>query len=279
MGCQDKKVDIFIVGFAKSGTTTLGHQLSQHSEIHIPDFEPHFFYSPPNFAKGYDYYLKSLCKGANGKTFIGEKTPEYVHRQEAIDEIKKNFPNAKIIFILREPASRAFSEYLHQFKYGREKQSFSKVVKYSLDGVGKPPFRPVIERSNYVDYLKPWYSTFSPEQLFLLTFEEYKSNPQPSLEKIFNFLGVNPSDYVFDNTIKNKTIVPKFPKLVDNVKKVVGEKVFYGIITPTFRNVGVLKQTIKPKPKDMERLKEYYSPKVKELETFLNRKFPEWGYK
>lgn len=127
--------NFLIIGAAKSGTTSLYHYLKQHPEIYLsPVKEPKFFcfyqekldWQGPgdqkailNYVTDIDQYF-SLFEGVRNETAIGEATPWYIYSESAVKKIKAFIPDAKLIAILRDPAERAYSHFLHLLREGRE---------------------------------------------------------------------------------------------------------------------------------------------------------------
>jgi Sulfotransferase family len=130
--------NFFIVGAAKCGTTSLAHYLSLHPQVHMSALkEPRYFafepssslaFCGPGDAEGYADTITDLARytelfqqGA-GKFARGEASVAYMYEPGAAQRIRAMVPEAKLIVILREPAKRAFSNYLHLRRDGREDQ-------------------------------------------------------------------------------------------------------------------------------------------------------------
>ena len=101
----------FIIIGAQAGTNSFFNLLTNHPDIFIKGGETHFFDKPKN--KKFDHstisnYEKSF---KTNKTCVGEKTPSYYYLLFAIDRIHNHYPDIKLILILREPISRAFSQF------------------------------------------------------------------------------------------------------------------------------------------------------------------------
>jgi hypothetical protein len=113
-----------------------------------------------------------------------------------LSEIAQQQPNAKLIIILRNPVQRAFSAYGYFRKMLRETRPVHEalmykpkdVVPYSLDNNDFT----YIEHGFYYSQIKNCLKYFKKEQLLIVEFEELR-NPKDLLQKIFNFLKVDPS--------------------------------------------------------------------------------------
>src|SRR5438876_10601316 len=116
---QTRKPYFFIVGHAKSGTTALYEMLRDHPQIYTPELkEPWFFATdmrvrfqpsiggrPPQTL---EEYLRLFREAKPGQR-IGEASSSYLWSRTAASGIAQLSPDARIIAILREPASFLYS--------------------------------------------------------------------------------------------------------------------------------------------------------------------------
>ena len=116
--------NFIIAGAEKSGTSSLSFYISEHPDIYIPKIkELHFFDNSDNYSKGFGWYEKQFS-GWSGEKAVGECTPFYMFDYSCAEKIKMQFPDIKVLFILRNPADRAYSNYWHQVRGGKEFRSF-----------------------------------------------------------------------------------------------------------------------------------------------------------
>jgi|UniRef100_A0A6C0CVL6 hypothetical protein len=103
---MNNKIDYLCIGVAKAGTTSIINYLNLNPDIFCKEGETHFFddKNDNNITK----YEKSFV---SNKKIKGEKSPSYCYLRYAIDKIYKYNPNMKLIILLREPISRAYSQY------------------------------------------------------------------------------------------------------------------------------------------------------------------------
>jgi hypothetical protein len=189
---MSKKVTYLCIGVQKGGTSSLRNYMNQHPEIYMLEKEGHFFDSlEPNSKNIIEYEKRFL---ANGKTIIGEKTPSYSYLPYAIDRIVKYNPNMKLIIILREPVSRAYSQF---------NMKFSNRLRYFLPDILKEKDvklqdirandgeRYIIVRGFYDEQLEYIYSKFDRSQIYVGISEEIKQNKNVEYNNMFKFLGAN----------------------------------------------------------------------------------------
>ena len=194
--------NLFVVGAAKAGTTSLAHYLQQHPDIYVsPLKEPHFFsqIAPTQDLKAFfpsvsneTDYLK-LFKNARQETVRCEASTSYLWDDRTPERIHARVPDAKIIILLREPVGRAYSHYLNDVREGTEKRPFFEAVveDYEQQDKGWGVSHLYTELGFYGKQVERYLSTFSPDNVYIEFFETFISNPVPALEAIFTFLGVD----------------------------------------------------------------------------------------
>jgi hypothetical protein len=195
--------NLFIVGAAKAGTTSLYHYLAWHPEIFMsPMKEPHFFsriepspeldaFFPRVTDEG--AYL-GLFAGAHDEKVRGEASTSYLSHPWVADEIQERRSDAKIVIMLRDPVDRAYSHYWNDVREGIEKRSFAAAVAEELEG---PPAGWGVS-SLYVDcgfYAAPFerYLDRFDGNVLVLFFEEFVVDVARALEQVFQFLEVDPA--------------------------------------------------------------------------------------
>ena len=190
----------------KSGTTTLCHWLDQHSDIFMSDpKEPNFFCRPDIYARGFEWY-ETLFQNAQGETAIGEGSTSYTkaHIFDGVPQrIARHLPNARLIYIVRHPLERIESHWMFNVIHYDLRQSFSKALR------DKHSKQIMINTSKYWWQISKFREHFSDEQILVLFFEEMKQNPDATLRRCFDFLGVSTQDYSV-NTDQKRNVTPEF---------------------------------------------------------------------
>ena len=207
---RERQVNFFILGFAKTATTSLYEYLIQHPQI-LPPYrkEPHFFSQHPHY--GMDWYLSQFPslpapQSVTQKYITGEGSINYIENRQAPARILKTFPQAKFFIVLREPVARTLSDYNMWLRDGRENRSLEQVVEYELSKLsnctpaqletGKhwyPPNRQgfissYLLRSLYLYHIKRWMQVFPREQFFILETQQLAKTPQQTMSQVFDFL-------------------------------------------------------------------------------------------
>lgn len=106
-----------IAGVQKAGTTALSAMLCTHPNISFSKKkEVHFFDNLKRYNLGISEYLHNFhewdTSGKGGSLPVyGESTPYYLASRDACRRISETIPDVKLVVLLREPVSRAYSEY------------------------------------------------------------------------------------------------------------------------------------------------------------------------
>ncbi|MEO0531457.1 MAG: sulfotransferase, partial [Planctomycetota bacterium] len=137
--------DFFLIGAAKSGTTSLANYLDSHPDVYLcKPKEPNFFAFPPNVEPScqgpapaevlFDKLLRysvtvpaeydRLFKPATTGQQTGDASVRYLYEPSAAERIANHAPNAKAIAILREPVARMYSHYHMNVRNGFEPLTF-----------------------------------------------------------------------------------------------------------------------------------------------------------
>lgn len=228
--------DFFIGGVQKGGTTSLYAALVQHPQIIRAKFKEVFYYgNSDNYEKGLGHYKQffatsfhknSLERKLGKRALTLDATTNIFESREAPGRILNDNPKAKIIFILRNPAERAFSQYKMSKKKGWEKATFEQALELEeariADGLKRAndfhghnyAFQRLgyKSRGQYVNYMKNWFAEFPKENILVLNSECFFQNPSAAFENICDFLEID-----------NKVNV-KFDKLNEGSKGQMEEK-------------------------------------------------------
>ena len=119
--------------------------------------------------------------------------------------MREILPDVKLIVILRDPVDRAYSHYHHSLRHNHETLSFEKAIKLEEERLAGERERPIedpyvishyrahsyLTRGMYADQLENWFRHYNRKQFLILTTDDFRKNPQQTLDQIFDFLGVS----------------------------------------------------------------------------------------
>ena len=176
-----------IVGSAKSGTTSLHALLGQHPGIHASTpKETNFFSYDEVHARGWQWY-ESCFAGLKDGQVAGEGSPTYSDRTSyprTAERMAAALPNAKLIYIVRDPVERLASHWRMLTRDDADTPSFKKALKS-----GK--LRPFLaERSSYWFQISAFRDRYPDSQILVVFFEDFKQDPCRELNRCAAFVGV-----------------------------------------------------------------------------------------
>lgn len=124
MPSNDNRPNLFILGAAKAGTTTLYHLLDQHPDVYMSfDKEPAYFCDDEYYARGDDWYLETFFQKAANFAIRGEATSRYLYFGKKVASRIHRFTQStppKFIVIFRDPAQLVHSFYWNSVREGHE---------------------------------------------------------------------------------------------------------------------------------------------------------------
>jgi sulfotransferase family protein len=199
---QRRVPDFFIVGHHKSGTTALYEMLKRHPQIYMPDLkEPRFFGSDlralvkhaPSSGRPetFDEYL-ALFENATPAQRVGEASPSYLRSYTAAGEIAEVQPEARIIAILREPASfvRSLHFQLVQERVERETDLRKAFAREEIVRGGQRVLR-YSDHVHYADQLRRYHEAFSRERVLVLIYDDFRRDNEATVRRVLRFLDVD----------------------------------------------------------------------------------------
>jgi hypothetical protein len=227
--------DFFIVGHPKCGTTALYEILRRHPQIYMPVKEPSFFGPElPGMAQGPDAERERLEKylelfdAAAPEQRIGEATPSYLKSVTAASRIAEVQPDARIIAILREPASFVRSLHLEFVQSHMEPEKDLRKA-LALEGARRqgrqlpagflPQTFLYTERIHYVEQLQRYHAVFAPSQVLVLIYDDFRSDNELTVRRVLRFLEVDDGSSI--ETIEaNRTVRLRSRRINDLLRAV-----------------------------------------------------------
>ncbi|MDA3952305.1 MAG: sulfotransferase [Bacteroidales bacterium] len=306
------KPDFFIVGAAKSGTTSLYNYLVQHPEVYFsPIKEPNYFsndidvskfsflYKQNTFLDTEKYFSNKVLQNLS-ITFVrnikhyerlfelggkfktrGESSTSYLYSKTAAQNIYDYNPQSKIIVVLRNPIERAFSHYKMALRSGHTKLKFKEAVEKDLMAKDKAwgVSALYIELGLYYDQLMRYYSIFPTDQIKVFLFKDLKNSTNKVLKECFEFLEVNNIN-IEDKTIYNFAKSPQNLWLNYFFTRM-GLKNFLKRIAPESIINIIKKSFLRPdrnilSENDFKFLLNIYEEDIKKTASLLNQDLSNW---
>jgi hypothetical protein len=192
--------NLFVVGVARGGTSSLAYYLGQHPDIYMSSVKEPYFFSRAymrhlHFPKNEDAYL-DLFEEAESARWRGEASSAYFWDEESGPWIKRASPEARIVISLRDPVARAYSGYWHAVRLAGEGRPFLEVIRSELDAAPEDERGPGVHApghvgaGHYADGVERYVRLFG-DNLHILFFDELVADPRNEVRKIFDFLDID----------------------------------------------------------------------------------------
>ena len=196
----DEIVAFVVAGTQKGGTSALATYMIEHPEICMPTQvkEVHFFDTEENFATPSVDYARyhGHYQRQPGHRILGDPTPIYMYWEPAPLRIWQYNPAMKFIVLLRNPGTRAYSQWNMGVKKGREALSFEDAIRAERDRLREGPMQhrhfSYVDRGMYSTQLRRIWKHFPIERTLVFRSEKFRADPAPALNRIADFLGVGP---------------------------------------------------------------------------------------
>ncbi|MFY9141765.1 MAG: sulfotransferase domain-containing protein [Sulfuricurvum sp.] len=220
---KQNKPSFLIIGAQKAGTSSLHHYLSQIPTLHGSEKkELHFFDFMHLTHHNNDWYESHFA--GNKHDIYFESTPSYSYLPNTAERIYKYNPKMKLIFILREPISRAYSAW-NMYKQAFESNdwlamltknttekdknnklidllfmnrsyfpSFEEYIRIESDIIKKNPeyFEPsFLRRGIYINQLEEYEKYFDKKNILIIGNKDLSEKPLGVLKNILNFLNID----------------------------------------------------------------------------------------
>jgi hypothetical protein len=187
MNASDEPRYFFIIGAMKAGTTSLFKYLAGHPQL-CPSKrkEPKVFRDPGDPAEQYAT-LQALFDRRNGERWCFEGSTAYTKfpRFKGVPKrIQQLVPDARFIYLVRNPVERTWSQYVHNLAHGRETRSFASALE------AKPQY---LNFSRYHLQLQEYHAVFPKDRVLIQVFEEMIADPAVVVRSVCEFLGVDTS--------------------------------------------------------------------------------------
>jgi hypothetical protein len=237
--------NFFVVGAMKGGTTALSDALAAHPDVYCtpikePSYfagdltctpqaqhhrthvlDPEAFVSAPMRSRASGAWVNSLATyqalfhDHRGERAIGDCSATYLYSRVAARAIREAVPAARIVISLRNPVTRAFSEYLHNRVKGWEKPPFRSAVERELASraSGHMPvmgIEPVyVSAGLYAEQVQRFLECFPREQVLILFQEDTKKDFAGTMRQICRHIGVDPAVAPQEPVISNSAKRPR----------------------------------------------------------------------
>ncbi len=273
--------NVVIIGAPKCGTTSLHYYLNLHPQVIMSrQKELNFFIEEKNWKKGIKWYRKQF----NGEADVfGEASPLYsncIQYKKVPQKMQRLIPDARLIYVLRDPIQRILSHYTHAYARGLEKRSLQEAL-HPLDDSN-----PYLAFSKYALQLDAYMFYFPINRILILTAEELLKKRDLVMKSVFEFIGVNgqfssPSFQRLKNTVQEINYQSRFAqrlaKLMENdliriIPETMRGRLAKSAFSPFKRRIS--KPNLDRDSRD--KIKKYIMLDLQRLMEITQRRFEEW---
>jgi len=202
-----------MIGAQRCGTTSLQQYLDAHPLVSSARFTKGTHFFDRDYPRGVDWYRSHFPTSTaqnlrriqrHGLPMLtGESCSYYIFHPLALERIAETLPRARIIVMLRDPVSRAYSQYNHEVARGFETLSFEEALEREAERLAGEAERMVADpgydshsyrhhsyalRGHYVDQLQRLYSLFPEDQVLLLESGRLFADPDTAFGRVLAFL-------------------------------------------------------------------------------------------
>ncbi|MEM9214568.1 MAG: sulfotransferase [Cyanobacteria bacterium P01_F01_bin.150] len=299
--------NFLIIGVQKAGTSSIYEYLKQHPDVYMSPLKETNFLSrdwsleEPDKQKQRNERLRNqgrrecidsiekyreLFDGVTTETAIGEASPNYLFRPQAIAQIKKYVPEAKLIAILRNPVERAYSDYLMHMREEIQGKPLSEQIACYHQHQSF-----TILKGFYSQQLRLYWQQFDSRKIKVYLYDDLCADPIRMIQDMYDFIGVDSSFQVDISQRKQVAKVPKnrwFNQLLRTqnpirttaaaaLKQLLPEITRQQIRTQLINwNSQDKRQVSLLTTGDRQQLLEIYRNDIQELQDLINRDLSQW---
>jgi hypothetical protein len=179
--------NLIVIGAAKAGTTSLHSYLGLHPDITMSVDKEMRYFTDPDCRSWLGKYQASF---AGGTRYRGESTPQYTrwpHLPGVVDRMADLVPDARLIYLLRDPVQRVLAEYVEEATWGVMPRP---VEDYLHDA--EASYNRLLAPSRYALQLREFRRRFDADRIRVVDLDDLARRPSETLAGIFDFLALPP---------------------------------------------------------------------------------------
>ncbi len=177
--------NLIVIGAQKCGTSGLHYYLSLHPEVSMSSpKELNFFIAERNYPRGLEWYSRHFDPNAKCR---GDASPNYTAYPQHLgvpERMAAAVPEARLVYIVRDPIDRITAHWVHNYAKRREKGDLSATLLHQNTSY--------ISRSKYFMQLQRFLQFYDAEQILVLDQQDLREDRAETLRGLFEFVGVDP---------------------------------------------------------------------------------------
>jgi len=272
----------FLVGAPKAGTTSLFRYLGNHPEVGTSAIKEPCFFAPEvpvdpatdATRRDWETYL-SLFAHTEGRRAIGEGSVAYLGSLTAASAIKTRVPTAQILMMLRDPADRLFAHYSAARASGVTTTDYRTWIDDERRREEqRQPIYGAIWAGRYATHVARFCEHFPSSQMHISYYDDFTSDPDATLARIFTFFGVDPSVSIDRRERHNVTSTARWPALAPfgpALRRVLPRDTFTRL-----RRWSRTRSALAPSPTDRALGIALYQQEIESLSLLTGRDLTSW---
>ena len=177
--------NLIVIGAQKCGTSGLHYYLGLHPEISTSEpKELNFFIAERNWPRGLDWYRGRFDPGARVRVDASPNYTAYPQHKGVAERMVEALPNARLIYMVRDPIDRIAAHWVHNYSKGRHQGELARTI--------LNPKTSYIDRSLYAMQLERFLAVYPREQVLVLEQDDLRLRREETLRGVFDFAGADP---------------------------------------------------------------------------------------
>ncbi len=291
---ERRKPNLFVIGAMKSGTTYLNKLLNKHHAIFMcsPE-EPSYFVDPSALRRIWpdawdlglwrdeEHYLR-LFQSTGDAVILGEASTNYTKLPLVPGVAKKIHlfnPEARFIYIMRDPVERTISHYWHMVRYHAERRPMLDAIRAEAQ---------YLDVSHYAMQLLAYYDLFNSDCIAVLTFEQLVGAPKATMRNLYRWLGLSDADVDVSGFDQPENVTPPVLRAATRSAALVrlrqsrAGRLLTPYLPPAIRAMGLRMATDLVDRRSIDTsevtgyLRSIQGPQTDALVRLVGRDFPEW---
>lgn len=208
--------DFLIVGAQRCGTTSMFKTLMQHPDVLRPFLRKGIHYFDKSYGRGERWYRGHFplaatrrLHGGGRLVLTGESSPYYMFHPLARQRLAADLPQVKVIVLLRDPVTRAYSAHSHELARGFEDLPFEEALAAEPERLrgererlmAEPGYdsfhwqhHAYVTRGQYVEQVTALERLLGRERMCVVDSGDFFTDPEPVFDDVRRFLGLPPCD-------------------------------------------------------------------------------------
>lgn len=197
---EEHSPDFILAGVPKGATTWIHECFREHPEIYVPETDSLNFFET-GYHRGIDTYREHFA-AAEADQIVGESSPAYLGDPHAPERIADHLSDVTLLFSLRNPIDRAFSQWWHGYSDRYWTYEFEEIFQQY------PPYQMWVTPGFYDRYLGRFERYFDADQLEVFFFDDLVADDAAFIREVFAAVGADP-DFV-PSTVGEKVNVAHY---------------------------------------------------------------------